>query len=114
MYKTLASSLHLIKLPPHGFPHTCRNIADSFWSTAGVNTTNVTETEDGVFEVVCVSSHFTSFAVLMDVTGALNVSALHETVLLHEVELFTLSHSISSRNTAIVQVWPKQAHTIAH
>ena len=58
----------------------------------------MTETEDGVFEVVCVSSHFTSFAVLMDVTGALNVSALHESIL-HEAELITLSHSVSSRNT---------------
>ena len=62
------------KINPRWFSDSCRNIADSYWSTTGVNTTNVTEIEDGVFEVVCVSSHFTSFAVLMDVTGALNVS----------------------------------------
>ena len=29
-----------------------------------------------VYNIVCKSSHFTAFAVLMDVTGALNVSLI--------------------------------------
>ena len=31
-----------------------------------------------VYDIVCKSSHFTAFAVLMDVTGALNVSSCSE------------------------------------
>ena len=34
----------------------------------------VEDPDTGVFKVECHSNHFTAFAVLMDVTGALNVS----------------------------------------
>ena len=50
------------------------DIANSSWSTEGVTTTDVIEDKErGVFEVFCESTHFTAFAVLMDVTGVLNV-----------------------------------------
>ena len=49
--------------------------ANSRWSTEGVTTVSVDEDEQmRVYNVVCESSHFTAFAVLVDVTGALNVS----------------------------------------
>ena len=58
-----------------------------------MTTTDVIEgTERGVFEVYCESTHLTAFAVLMDVTGALNVRNvwLLEYVLLiyHTVAVF--------------------------
>ncbi|XP_064402412.1 adhesion G protein-coupled receptor E3-like isoform X2 [Halichondria panicea] len=47
--------------------------ANSRWSTEGVITVSVDEDEQmRVYDIVCKSSHFTAFAVLMDVTGALN------------------------------------------
>ncbi len=49
--------------------------ANSTWSTEGVTTVSVDEDKQmRVYDIVCESSHFTAFAVLMDVTGALNVS----------------------------------------
>ncbi|XP_064407205.1 adhesion G protein-coupled receptor L3-like isoform X2 [Halichondria panicea] len=45
----------------------------STWSTEGVITVSVGEDEQmRVYNIVCESSHFTAFSVLMDVTGALN------------------------------------------
>ncbi|XP_064396295.1 adhesion G protein-coupled receptor L3-like isoform X2 [Halichondria panicea] len=47
--------------------------ANSTWSTEGVITVSVDEDEQmRVYNIVCESSHFTAFAVLVDVTGALN------------------------------------------
>ncbi|XP_064386426.1 latrophilin-like protein LAT-2 isoform X1 [Halichondria panicea] len=47
--------------------------ANSMWSTEGVTTVSVDEdSQMRVYNIVCESSHFTAFAVLMDVTGALN------------------------------------------
>ncbi|XP_064396279.1 uncharacterized protein LOC135343205 isoform X2 [Halichondria panicea] len=47
--------------------------ANSAWSKEGVTTVSVDEDEQmRVYDIVCESSHFTAFAVLMDVTGALN------------------------------------------
>ncbi|XP_064407434.1 adhesion G protein-coupled receptor L3-like [Halichondria panicea] len=47
--------------------------ANSRWSTEGVITVSVDEDEQmRVYDIVCESSHFTAFSVLMDVTGALN------------------------------------------
>ncbi|XP_064407206.1 adhesion G protein-coupled receptor L3-like isoform X3 [Halichondria panicea] len=47
--------------------------ANSTWSTEGVITVSVGEDEQmRVYNIVCESSHFTAFSVLMDVTGALN------------------------------------------
>ena len=41
----------------------------------GVTAVSVDEDEQmRVYNIVCESSHFTAFAVLVDVTGALNVS----------------------------------------
>ena len=52
-------------------------MANSAWSTEGVITVSVDEEEQmRVYNIVCESSHFTAFAVLMDVTGALNVSVM--------------------------------------
>ena len=49
--------------------------ANSRWSMEGVTTVSVDEDKQmRVYNIVCKSSHFTAFAVLMDVTGALNVS----------------------------------------
>ncbi len=49
--------------------------ANSTWSTEGVTTVSVDEDEQmKVYNIVCESSHFIAFAVLVDVTGALNVS----------------------------------------
>ena len=49
--------------------------ANSTWSTEGVTTVSVDEDKQmRVYNIVCESSHFTAFAVLVDVTGALNVS----------------------------------------
>ena len=57
--------------------------ANSTWSTEGVTTVSVDEDKQmRVYNIVCESSHFTAFAVLMDVTGALNVSLLQRTNLL--------------------------------
>ena len=65
---------------PFHIDFSCSDIATSSWSTEGVTTTKVVEnTESGVFEVSCESTHFTAFAVLMDVTGALNVSQCRST-----------------------------------
>ncbi len=53
--------------------------ANSTWSTEGVTTVSVDEDEQmRVYDIVCESSHFTAFAVLMDVTGALNVSLMRQ------------------------------------
>ncbi|XP_064387576.1 adhesion G protein-coupled receptor L3-like isoform X2 [Halichondria panicea] len=47
--------------------------ANSRWSMEGVTTVSVDEDKQmRVYNIVCESSHFTAFAVLMDVTGALN------------------------------------------
>ncbi|XP_064407630.1 latrophilin-like protein LAT-2 isoform X2 [Halichondria panicea] len=47
--------------------------ANSTWSTEGVTTVSMDEDKQmRVYNIVCESSHFTAFAVLMDVTGALN------------------------------------------
>ncbi len=44
--------------------------ANSTWSTEGVITVSVGEDEQmRVYNIVCESSHFTAFSVLMDVTG---------------------------------------------
>ncbi len=52
--------------------------ANSMWSTEGVTTVSVDEdSQMRVYNIVCESSHFTAFAVLMDVTGALNVSIIY-------------------------------------
>ena len=57
--------------------------ANSTWSTEGVITVSVDEDEQmRVYNIVCKSSHFTAFAVLMDVYGALNVSLMQRTNLL--------------------------------
>ena len=51
--------------------------ANSTWSMEGVTTVSVDEDEQmRVYHIVCESNHFTAFAVLMDVTGALNVSLM--------------------------------------
>ncbi len=51
--------------------------ANSRWSTEGVITVSVDEDKQmRVYDIVCESSHFTAFSVLMDVTGALNVSLM--------------------------------------
>lgn len=53
---------------------TCSDPSQSTWSTDNVTTVSVTEDKERrVYEIVCESNHFTAFAVLMDVTGALNV-----------------------------------------
>ncbi len=45
----------------------------------GVTTVSVDEDKQmRVYHIVCESNHFTAFAVLMDVTGALNVSLMRE------------------------------------
>ncbi|XP_064386127.1 sushi, von Willebrand factor type A, EGF and pentraxin domain-containing protein 1-like isoform X2 [Halichondria panicea] len=47
--------------------------ANSTWSKEGVTTVSVDEDKQmRVYNIVCESSHFTAFAVLVDVTGALN------------------------------------------
>lgn len=53
----------------------CRDIESSTWSTEGVTTVSVMEDSEGKeFTVFCESNHLTAFAVLMDVTGAINVT----------------------------------------
>lgn len=53
------------------------DIAQSSWSEEGVET-EVTATNDGkgTFDVICRSTHLTSFAVLLDVNNVLSVSSL--------------------------------------
>lgn len=46
------------------------------WSVEGVETeVTSNNTERGTFDVICRSSHLTSFAVLLDVNNALSVSS---------------------------------------
>ncbi len=58
----------------HTILYPFRNIASSTWSTEGVTTVSVSEDSEGKeFTVLCESNHLTAFAVLMDVTGVINV-----------------------------------------
>ncbi len=72
--------------------------ANSTWSTEGVTTVSVDEDKQmRVYDIVCESSHFTAFAVLMDVTGALNVSLMQRILsYLNQFLLGLLEHN--SRN----------------
>ena len=55
------------------------NIAESSWSDEGVTTEVTSEDEEkGTFDVICRSSHLTSFAVLLDVNNALSVSTKNQ------------------------------------
>ena len=59
----------------HTYNYCVSDAANSTWSTEGVTTVRVDEDKQmRVYNIVCESSHFTAFAVLVDVTGALNVS----------------------------------------
>lgn len=54
----------------------CSNLAESSWSAEGVETEITAEDEEtGSFDVICRSSHLTSFAVLLDVNNVLSVSS---------------------------------------
>ena len=65
--------------------------ANSTWSMEGVTTVSVDEDEQmRVYNIVCESSHFTAFAVLMDVTGALNVSLMQRILIYLDQFLFGL------------------------
>ncbi len=67
----------------HTYRYFVSDAANSTWSTEGVITVSVDEDEQmRVYNIVCKSSHFTAFAVLMDVYGALNVSLMQRTNLL--------------------------------
>ncbi len=62
----------------HNYRYFVSDAVNSRWSTEGVTTVSVDEDKQmRVYNIVCESSHFTAFAVLVDVTGALNVSLVH-------------------------------------
>ena len=72
--------------------------ANSAWSKEGVTTVSVDEDEQmRVYDIVCESSHFTAFAVLMDVTGALNVS-LMQRILIYLNQFFIIMLGLLERN----------------
>ena len=49
-----------------------RNLAESSWSSEGIETEITSQDEEkGTFDVVCRSSHLTSFAVLLDINDVL-------------------------------------------
>ncbi len=76
-------SFQLSKFNYYNYRYFVSDAANSAWSTEGVTTVSVDEDEQmRVYNIVCESSHFTAFAVLMDVTGALNVSLMQRTNLL--------------------------------
>ena len=52
------------------------SIGDGGWAFDGIEMTSVTENDDGQMVVKCMSTHLTSFAVLVDVSGSLSVSLL--------------------------------------
>lgn len=54
-----------------------RELSGSSWSTNGVETKVINEGENQTFTVECKSAHLTSFAVLLDVNDALDVSQLN-------------------------------------
>ena len=47
------------------------NFTLNSWSDVGLSEGRVVESQSGVSEVHCLSTHLTSFAVLMDVSGSL-------------------------------------------
>jgi len=52
------------------------DIAQSKWSKEGLETVSSSYDEErGVYDVICESTHLTSFAVLLDVNDALSVSS---------------------------------------
>lgn len=51
------------------------SIGDGGWAFDGIEMTSVTENDDGQMVVNCMSTHLTSFAVLVDVSGSLSVSS---------------------------------------
>ena len=56
------------------FIHTSHRAGNGGWDYDGVETTSDTESTDGKIIVNCTATHLTSFAVLVDVSGVLNVS----------------------------------------
>ena len=51
----------------------CSNLAESSWSSEGIETEITSQDEEkGIFDIVCRSSHLTSFAVLLDVNNVLS------------------------------------------
>ncbi len=72
----------------HTYRYFVSDAANSAWSTEGVITVSMDEDKQmRVYNIVCKSSHFTAFAVLMDVTGALNVSLVQQ-ILIYLDQLF--------------------------
>lgn len=51
------------------------SVGDGGWAFDGIEMTSVTENDDGQMVVNCMSTHLTSFAVLVDVSGSLSVSS---------------------------------------
>ena len=51
------------------------SIGDGGWAFDGIEMTSITENDDGQMVVNCMSTHLTSFAVLVDVSGSLSVSS---------------------------------------
>lgn len=56
------------------------SVGEGGWAFDGIEMTSVTENDDGQMVVNCQSTHLTSFAVLVDVSGSLSVSLLHVSV----------------------------------
>ena len=54
----------------------CFSIGDGGWAFDGIEMTNMAENDDGQMVISCMSTHLTSFAVLVDVAGTLSVSCL--------------------------------------
>ena len=53
------------------------SIGDGGWAFDGIEMTSMSENDDGQMVVNCMSTHLTSFAVLVDVSGSLSVSFLY-------------------------------------
>ena len=69
--------LHFITEFESHWPMFCNSIGNGSWVTAGVTTNDVTTRNtktDSVTKVQCTSTHLTSFAVLVDVAGGLEVN----------------------------------------
>ena len=52
------------------------SIGEGGWAFDGIEMTSMTENDDGQMVINCQSTHLTSFAVLVDVSGSLSVSLI--------------------------------------
>ena len=66
----------------------CRDLAESSWSSEGIETEITSQDEEkGTFDVVCRSSHLTSFAVLLDVNNVLpNLTVSHGNLITYQTD----------------------------